>query len=159
MLEIVIGRRYFLMKEKKIVGALVFESKNGMIVPFCQNHPGARKERLSNLAGEHAHFVFSKVRDYLAGKGLAIHLMPERITEYDFRDSMWELFKRFILPADLRDKMVLRAEKKYKGRSNRKTRGQIDVFEKLKPVGQDKRGKRDYVRMWRAWLRKWNPKK
>jgi hypothetical protein len=114
---------------------------------------------LSGLAGEHAHFVFSRVRDYLAGKELAIHLMPERITEFDFRDALWELFKRFVLPADLLEKIILQAEKEYKGRAERKTRGQIDVFKKLKPVGENKRGKVDYTRMWKSWLRKWKPKK
>lgn len=159
MPEIKIGKKYFLMREKKIVGALVFQNKNGIIVPFIQEHPDARKERLSGLAGEHAHFVFSRVRDYLAGKELAIHLMPERITEFDFRDALWELFKRFVLPADLLEKIILQAEKEYKGRADRKTRGQIDVFKKLKPVGENKRGKVDYTRMWKSWLRKWKPKK
>jgi len=145
-----VGKMFYLMKKGFICGIFRIEQEGDEFVPWCQYDPFEKKRIMRMLTGDHARSVFNAVCEYFQLKKMAVQTMPETVSEGEYRDSMWVLFKEKYLPSELVAEIELKANKN-SVTGLRLLKVQIDVFIEMYPFDGDL----ILVTQWEKWLKKW----
>jgi len=142
---------FYLMKQGDIIGVCTIREENAHFVPFSQTDPFGTIARLDDLKSESKNMAEQNVRSFFQNQMIAIQTMPEVITHVQYRERMWDLFKKRIIPKIILEEIKKRAADIKPRDAGRRTKHEIAVLYLMNPIHQNQA----LTDLWEKWLQAW----
>jgi len=156
---------YYLLKDGLICGVFQIVENAGLF--FSCYHPNpfdkvvvvgeldrTGQEAYLNFASDHARTVFRDTCTYFGRRGYAVQTDSSAISDDLYRQSMWELFKKYIIPPEIWIKIKKRA--KVLLNDQELEAGPKLEIAALYLMNLDAKGK-PLVYLWEKWFNIWYP--
>ncbi len=111
------------------------------------------KESHLVFEGDHARQIFLDTCTYFARRGYSVVTIHSALSHGDYRDSMWELFKKHILPAEVIAEIKQRI--KAMGTNIWPAITEIGYFYLINPEVKN----RPAICIWEEWFNSWFPER
>jgi len=160
------GKQYYLMQNGHICGSFIIIEDNDIYIAFYQENPFGNavpmddmerkgsEESYLKFISDHARSLFVDVCTYFGRRGYAVQTDPSAITDEQYRQSMWEMFKNKKIPPDVYAELMKRVKALLSNKdSETGARLEIGVFYIMSPSVN----KKSLIDQWEKWFNAWYP--